>query len=122
MGIKIVVPARADGDAYPFCNFIVRERGSVTELWPADDGTVVIYALPDGKMMSDATEAAVNDLVADILIRKGWTSGDVRIEYESNHSYINMLWWSAINRVWLAKMHAAEKPKRSRTKKGGETK
>lgn len=118
MGIKIVVPARADGDQF-VCNFIVRERGSVTELWPASDGQIIIYALPDGKMMSDETEAAVNDLVTDIMIKNNLTSGDVRIEYEANHAYINMLWWSAINRLWLEKLKAAEKPKKSRAKKGG---
>lgn len=127
--IVIVVPARADGDKFN-THWLIRPDGS-RELLMEETKTpkmcecdaIYITVLPDGKLISDAEEATANDLAAELLIKYSLTPGDVYIRYESNHGYINLLWWQAVNRVWLQKrkeQEPAEKPKRSR-KKGGTT-
>lgn len=130
--VVIVIPAKADGEHYD-TNILIRKDG--TEEWQldlseipryAESTAVVVTVLPDGKLISDAAERATNERAAELLNRFGLTPADVEIKYESNHSYINLLWWQAINRCWLAHMkEQAEqneklKPKkRSSGKKGG---
>lgn len=126
--VVIVIPAKADGEHYD-TNILIREDG--TEDWQldlseipryAESTAVVVTVLPDGKLISDAAERAANERVAELLDRFGLTPADVEIKYESNHSYINLLWWQAINRCWLQKRKEAETPKpkkRSSGKKGG---
>ena len=127
--IIIVVLAKADGDKFN-TNWLIRPDGSKGIVWDeqvtpkmCECDAVYITVLPDGKLISDAAEAAANDLAADLIIKYGLTPTDVYIRYEANHSFINLLWWNAINRCWLQKLkeqEPAEKPKRSR-KKGGTT-
>lgn len=125
--IIILVPAKADGDKFN-AHWLIRPDGS-RELLMEETQTpkmcecdaAYITVLPDGKLISDAAEDSANDLAAELLLKYTLTPGDVYIRYESNHGYINLLWWQAINRVWLQKrkeQEPAEKPKRSR-KKGG---
>lgn len=128
--VVIVIPAKADGEHYD-TNILIRKDG--TEDWQldlseipryAESTAVVVTVLPDGKLISDAAERATNERVAELLNRFGLTPADVEIKYESNHSYINLLWWQAINRCWLAHIKEQEeqnkKPKkRSSGKKGG---
>ena len=124
--IIIVVPAKADGDKFN-THWLIRPDGSkelVTQTPKmCECDAVYITVLPDGKLISDAAEATANDLAAELLIKYSLNPGDVYIRYESNRGYINLLWWQAINRVWLQKrkeQEPAENPKRSR-KKGGTT-
>ena len=122
--IIILVPAKADGDKFN-THWLIRPDGS-RELLMEETKTpkmcecdaIYITVLPDGKLISDAAESSANDLAAELLLKYTLTPGDVYIRYESNHGYINLLWWQAINRVWLQKCKEQEKPKRSR-KKGG---
>lgn len=127
--ILLTIPAVAAGVNYQ-ANYVVYPKGDVAKqledqfvppLRPISAISVVV--LPDGKVISDAAEAAANDLVADLLIRYELTPADVSIQYESNHGYINLLWWQTINRCWLQKRKELEapKPKRSSRKKGGTT-
>ena len=122
--IIILVTAKADGDKFN-THWLIRPDGS-RELLMEETKTpkmcecdaIYITVLPDGKLISDAAESSANDLAAELLLKYTLTPGDVYIRYESNHGYINLLWWQAINRVWLQKCKEQEKPKRSR-KKGG---
>lgn len=127
--IIIVVPAKADGDKFN-THWLIRPDGSTGLVWDenvylpmCERDAVYITVLPAGKLISDAAEAAADNLAAELLIKYSLTPGYVYIRYESNHGYINLLWWQMINRVWLQKrkeQEPTEKPKRSK-KKGGTT-
>lgn len=109
--IIIVVPAKADGDKFN-THWLIRP-----------DGSKELVTQTPKMCECDAAEATANDLAAELLIKYSLNPGDVYIRYESNRGYINLLWWQAINRVWLQKrkeQEPAENPKRSR-KKGGTT-
>ena len=125
--IVVIVPAKADGDKFN-THWLISPNG-VGKLLTEETQTpkmcecdaIYITVMPDGKLISDAAEATANDLAAELLLKYSLTPGDVYIRYESNHGYINLLWWQTINRVWLQKrkeQESTEKPKRSR-KKGG---
>ena len=127
--IVVIVPAKADGDKFN-THWLIRPDGSEELLLDMTEtpkmrecNAIFITALPDGKLISNATEEAVNERAAELVHRYGLTPADVYIRYEANHGFINLLWWNAINRCWLKHMkelEPTEKPKRSR-KKGGTT-
>lgn len=125
--VIIWVPARADGDEFR-THYLIGPDGSEKLVLDENEvpmncpgSAILITVLPDGKLISDATEAAANKRAVELIRRFGLHPGCVTIRYEANRSYINMLWWSAINRLWLAETAEPEKPKKTpakRRKKG----